>query len=614
MIKLLSRLFDQIDIDSKQYITWEEFSGFLVNQASVINKHLVSQQTGENRIYTITDVKHNKKLLDVVQNTTYIPDLDMIALMQEKHSVITFISPKDASIVGVPLNVIGTGSKNVSNKLTKDASNKKSVLSIVYIAEYKLLVISTDDKMLRFWQYHMSNFVEPNTLLASESMFKNKGIECKKTQYCLVWDTYHKVLYSGQEDGVINQWSIKDDESFLGVFEGPTRKELKEMIRKTEGDAQKAEGDSEHKIEEKKWRQKHYDEEEQTIRHFDAITDLLALPKLLFLASASLDQKVILWDTITRKARRVYTAHKKGVNALAYSEDLIMLFSAGYDHEICIWNPYIDHLIYKITGHSNAITSLCIMSNNNQLVSGDIDGFIKVWNLKNMACLQTINVQLQMETFKFELRKVIAIEQFTKIIAVGRKIFFYDYDKDYNPKLIDKFMPLCIDFHPETLEFIVPVGKSLKIWDALTGKVKKMYKNVTSSDITLFLFDEKFKRFLVGDAEGNLLIYNYYTGNVMKTLSKHHGPITTAVFCSANKFLYTGSNKDKEIAIHDDRLMNQSVRIRTLRHENYYPTKFGITKEGYVVVGFTNGIVKIYENDASRTLDSFYVYQSVSYI
>lgn len=46
-----------------------------------------------------------------------------------------------------------------------------------------------------------------------------------------------------------------------------------------------------------------------SIGHKDIITDLLMLPKLQYLASASLDKKVILWDTITGDLKRVYSEH-----------------------------------------------------------------------------------------------------------------------------------------------------------------------------------------------------------------------------------------------------------------------------------------------------------------
>jgi WD40 repeat protein len=76
--------------------------------------------------------------------------------------------------------------------------------------------------------------------------------------------------------------------------------------------------------------------------HVDAIMVLLPLPKLQFLASAGLDGKIILWDTIKLKKKREYVGfHQKGVVSLQFNENLIVLISGGIDHKIFIWNPYI---------------------------------------------------------------------------------------------------------------------------------------------------------------------------------------------------------------------------------------------------------------------------------
>ena len=76
--------------------------------------------------------------------------------------------------------------------------------------------------------------------------------------------------------------------------------------------------------------------------HSDAITALLPLPKLQFLASAGLDSRIILWDTIKMQKKREYSGfHKKGVISLLFNERLIILISGGIDHNIFIWNPYI---------------------------------------------------------------------------------------------------------------------------------------------------------------------------------------------------------------------------------------------------------------------------------
>lgn len=181
----------------------------------------------------------------------------------------------------------------------------------------------------------MTNFVEANTSDANKTIFKDKDIEASKPQFCLAWDTYHKVLYSGDEQGTISKWSLKESAP-LGTFEGPSKSDLKELSKNAEdikyaadaSDAAKPNisqdqksGDedpdrksmtmSSRKKEEEKKGFIGLSEKEDIIRHKEGITELLPLPKLLFLASASFDQQVILWDTITRKARRVYTAHKK---------------------------------------------------------------------------------------------------------------------------------------------------------------------------------------------------------------------------------------------------------------------------------------------------------------
>lgn len=94
LTKLLSQLFDQIDMSCKDLITWDEFSAFLVDRASVINKHVITKQTGEHKMYSISEVRYAKDLTDSPQKSIYIPELDRIALIQDKHTSITFISPK----------------------------------------------------------------------------------------------------------------------------------------------------------------------------------------------------------------------------------------------------------------------------------------------------------------------------------------------------------------------------------------------------------------------------------------------------------------------------------------------------------------------------------------
>ena len=132
---------------------------------------------------------------------------------------------------------------------------------------------------------------------------------------------------------------------------------------------------------------------ENTGAHRSVIMDMIAMPKLQFLASASLDGLLILWDTINNKKKRIYKEHTRGIISLSFNEALILLFSAGFDHDICVWNPYIDNLIYKITGHSSPLIGVQVIDGTSQVISLDSEGGVKIWDTKKFICVQQFNVE-----------------------------------------------------------------------------------------------------------------------------------------------------------------------------------------------------------------------------
>ena len=66
--------------------------------------------------------------------------------------------------------------------------------------------------------------------------------------------------------------------------------------------------------------------------HQDMVLDLLMIPSLESLASASMDRKIRLWDVHSGKHKKMLEGHSKGVRSLAYSPDYRFLVSAGFDY------------------------------------------------------------------------------------------------------------------------------------------------------------------------------------------------------------------------------------------------------------------------------------------
>lgn len=77
------------------------------------------------------------------------------------------------------------------------------------------------------------------------------------------WDPINEILYCGEHSGKVCMWNLKTDtEKFL-----------------------ESSGDEQHSL---------------------VITQIMPMPKLQFIATAGMDGKIILWNTINYKVKSVY--------------------------------------------------------------------------------------------------------------------------------------------------------------------------------------------------------------------------------------------------------------------------------------------------------------------
>ena len=97
----------------------------------------------------------------------------------------------------------------------------------------------------------------------------------------------------------------------------------------------------------------------------------------------------------------------------------------------------------------------------------------------------------------------------------------------------------------------------------MNGEIKKIMSNLTDNEITAFIMDKNQKRFAIGDNFGEIKIYNYLIGLLMKKLSPHNGEIVSVLFCEKDKKIVTGSS-DCFIYIHDDKDLYSTQLLRTI--------------------------------------------------
>jgi len=86
-----------------------------------------------------------------------------------------------------------------------------------------------------------------------------------------------------------------------------------------------------------------------------------------------------VWNVNTG-AVNTLSGHKDVVNAIAISNDGQYIASASNDQTVKLWNIATGEEVANLTGHTNEVRSVAF--SNGYLVSGDTQGNIKVWESK----------------------------------------------------------------------------------------------------------------------------------------------------------------------------------------------------------------------------------------
>ncbi|KAI1174792.1 vegetative incompatibility protein HET-E-1 [Nemania sp. FL0916] len=108
-----------------------------------------------------------------------------------------------------------------------------------------------------------------------------------------------------------------------------------------------------------------------------------------WLASASMDEDILIWDMEANAYKRTLTGP---FDSIVMSRDSRWLASAS-SSGISVWNLASGALIRSFYGHSEKIRSLSISPNNNWLASGSNDKTIMIWDVNTGTCKQRLEIE-----------------------------------------------------------------------------------------------------------------------------------------------------------------------------------------------------------------------------
>jgi len=99
-----------------------------------------------------------------------------------------------------------------------------------------------------------------------------------------------------------------------------------------------------------------------------------------WLATAGLDQSVIIWDAKTGQELKTLTGHKGSVYPVAFSPVGQRVLSGDATGVAILWDAESGKELQVLSGHSKAVQAVAISKDNKTLATGSWDRTVKLWN------------------------------------------------------------------------------------------------------------------------------------------------------------------------------------------------------------------------------------------
>jgi len=121
------------------------------------------------------------------------------------------------------------------------------------------------------------------------------------------------------------------------------------------------------------------------------VTSIAFSPHGRYLASASDDRSVRIWDVDTGLTSHVFNGHTHWVTAVALSPDGCYLASASGDRSLRIWDVTNGMTSRVLDGHTSWVTSVAFSPDSRYLASASHDESIRVWGVTTGTTSQVLN-------------------------------------------------------------------------------------------------------------------------------------------------------------------------------------------------------------------------------
>ncbi|KAF2033468.1 WD40 repeat-like protein [Setomelanomma holmii] len=221
--------------------------------------------------------------------------------------------------------------------------------------------------------------------------------------------------------------------------------------------------------------------------HSSSIDSVAFSHDATLLASASDDSTVKIWDTHTGECVQTLKGHSveclagvmgysAPINSVAFSHDSTWLASASYDKTVKIWDTYSGECVQTLEGHGDSIDSVAFSHDSTWLASASRNGTIKIWDAHSGKCLRSLTLHDRWHSGMNSSEYSLAFSHDSTRLASASA------SRDGTIKIWDTHSGECVQTlkgHNDCVNLVAfsrdstwlaSAGSTLKIWDAHSGE------------------------------------------------------------------------------------------------------------------------------------------------